>query len=116
MQKIQNQQQQGSISPSQSPDSAAHSPQLHASTVSQQQQQQQQLQQNMFGLSPTNALAYQMTPMMQLQMQMGMGMGMGMGNTFGMPQTQAMHQSVMRHASPGPPPVDGQGFIGMSGF
>jgi uncharacterized protein YjaZ len=115
MQKIQNQ-QQGSTSPSQSPDSAAHSPQLHATTVS---QQQQQLQQNMFGMSPTNALAYQMTqmtPMMQMQMQMGMGMGMGMGNTFGMPQTQAMHQSVMRHASPGPPPVDGQGFMGMSGF
>jgi hypothetical protein len=109
MQKIQNQ-QQASTSPSQSPDSAAHSPQLHASTIT-----PQQLQQNMFGLSPTNALAYQMsqmTPMMQMQMQMGMGMGMGMGNTFGIPSTtQAMHQSVMRHASPGPPPVDGPGFM-----
>jgi hypothetical protein len=113
MQKVQTQQQSGSTSPSHSPDSAAPSPQLHAATVS------QQLQQNMFGMSPTNPLAYQltqMTPMMQMQMQMNMGIGIGMGNQFGIPQTQAMHQSVMRHASPGPPPVDGQGFMGMSGF
>ncbi|KAJ7633057.1 YT521-B-like domain-containing protein [Roridomyces roridus] len=57
-----------------------------------------------------NALAYQMpqmTPMMQMQM-MGMA-GMGMGNgQFGV---QAMHQSVMRHPSPGPAGADGgQGF------
>jgi hypothetical protein len=113
MQKTQSQQQSGSTSPSNSPDSAAPSPQLHAAAVS------QQVQQNMFGMSPTNPLAYQMTqmtPMMQMQMQMNMGMGMGMGNQFALPQTQAMHQSVMRHASPGPPSADGQGFIGMSGF
>ncbi|KAJ7827752.1 YT521-B-like domain-containing protein [Mycena olivaceomarginata] len=55
-----------------------------------------------------NALAYQMpqmTPMVQMQMmQMGMpgmgmpGVGMGGAGQFGV---QAMHQSVMRHPSPG---------------
>jgi len=52
----------------------------------------------------------QMTPMMQMQM-MGMGMGMS-GNQYGMPQAQAMHQSVMRHPSPGPPNIGGQSFMG----
>ncbi|KAF5341311.1 hypothetical protein D9757_014632 [Collybiopsis confluens] len=71
--------------------------------------QQQQQQSNLFANNP-NALAYQMpqmTPMMQMQM-MGMNIGgLGMGNIatsqqFPMSQSQAMHQSVMRHPSPGP--------------
>ena len=61
-----------------------------------------------------NALAYQlpqMTPLMQMQMQMNMGMNSG----FGIPQAQAMHQSVLRHPSPTPPgalPVNGQSHWG----
>ncbi|PPQ78169.1 hypothetical protein CVT25_015502 [Psilocybe cyanescens] len=56
--------------------------------------------------NPNNYPIQQMAPMMQ----MGMGINMGLGNAgqFGggqqglHPQTQAMHQSVMRHPSPGP--------------
>lgn len=44
-----------------------------------------------------------------LSMQLGMGM---MNPPFGMQQTQAMHQSVLRHPSPGPP---GQNFMSMGG-
>ncbi|KAG6335029.1 hypothetical protein ID866_4055 [Astraeus odoratus] len=44
--------------------------------------------------------------MLQMQMQMGML------NPF-MPQTQAMHQSVMRHSSPGP--TNNQNFMNMGG-
>lgn len=52
-------------------------------------------------------MAATMTPaMLQMQMQMGM-----MGS-FGM-QTQAMHQSVMRHPSPGP--AGGQNYMNMGG-
>ena len=57
----------------------------------------------------------QMSPMMQMQMQMNMGMN----SQFSMPQAPAMHQSVMRHPSPGPPgqvPVSGQNFMGMGSF
>jgi hypothetical protein len=56
-----------------------------------------------------------MTPMMQLQMQMNMGLN----PQFSLPQTQAMHASVMRHTTspgPGPLPVNGQGFMGMPNF
>jgi hypothetical protein len=73
------------------------------------------------GMGNPNALAYQMpqmTPMLLMQM-MGMGMpgmgmpGVGMGGAgqFGV---QAMHQSVMRHPSPGPPGGGGKG--GQQGF
>ncbi|KAL0946572.1 hypothetical protein HGRIS_012775 [Hohenbuehelia grisea] len=67
----------------------------------------------MYAMQNPNALAYQMpqmSPMMQMQM-MGMNMGMGMGaggSAFGVPQAQAMHQSVMRHASPDPNQGGGQ--------
>lgn len=62
----------------------------------------------------------QMAPMMQ--MGMGMNMGVGGNGQYGSqqglhPQTQAMHQSVMRHPSPGPlqvQPQAGQG--GYMGF
>ncbi|KAJ3733970.1 YTH-domain-containing protein [Lentinula guzmanii] len=73
------------------------------------QQSPVQQQSNFFAMQGNpNALAYQMpqmTPMMQMQM-MGMNMGgLGMGNMAGsqfpMSQTQAMHQSVMRHPTPG---------------
>jgi hypothetical protein len=54
-----------------------------------------------------------MTPMMQMQMQMNMGIS----SQFGIPQAQAMHQSVMRHPSPGRQgPLPSQGFMGMPGF
>jgi hypothetical protein len=50
-----------------------------------------------------------MTPaMLQMQMQMGM-----MSSAFGMSQSQAMHQSVMRHPSPGP--TGGQNYMNMGG-
>ncbi|RDB20982.1 YTH domain-containing family protein 1 [Hypsizygus marmoreus] len=105
------QKQQGASSPPQSPDSTgASSPQPQAQQPQPLQQQQQQ--QNIFAMNP-NALGYampQMTPLMQMQMQMGM-MGMG-GAQYGIPQAQAMHQSVMRHPSPGPQNVGGQGFMG----
>jgi hypothetical protein len=69
-----------------------------------------QLPQNTFAMTNPNVVAYQMTPMMQMQMQMNMGMN----SQFGIPQTQAMHQSVMRHPSPGR--QGNQGFIGMPTF
>ncbi|KAF7337924.1 YTH domain-containing protein [Mycena venus] len=82
------------------------------------------------GMPNPNALAYQMpqmTPMMQMQMMgMGMpnmGMGVGMGGNGGMGVggagqfgVQAMHQSVMRHPSPGPPGSGGEGGQGFTGF
>jgi len=54
----------------------------------------------------------QMTPMVQMQMQMNMPMNPQFASH---PQAQAMHQSVMRHPSPGPggPRGGQQGFIGM---
>lgn len=55
-------------------------------------------------------MAATMTPaMLQMQMQMGM-----MSTPFGIPQTQAMHQSVMRHPSPGP--TGGQNYMNMGGI
>jgi hypothetical protein len=56
----------------------------------------------------------QLTPMMQMQMQMQMNMG-AMG-AFGIPQSQAMHQSVLRNPSPGPPNQNGQSYMGMQSF
>ncbi|KAJ7264966.1 YT521-B-like domain-containing protein [Mycena haematopus] len=72
------------------------------------------------GMMPNpNALQYQMpqmTPMMQMQMMgMGMGIGPGMGMGGGQFGVQAMHQSVMRHPSPGPP-GNGEGGQGFAGF
>ncbi|KAK7467518.1 hypothetical protein VKT23_004572 [Stygiomarasmius scandens] len=120
MQKIQA--QSGASSPISSSGGPFGSPQLQNMTPAQQGQQgQQQNQQNLFAMQATNpnALAYQMpqmSPLMQMQM-MGMNMGgmnsmggLGMGNSqFAMPQTQAMHQSVMRHSSPGPTQQGGNG-------
>lgn len=72
-------------------------------------QPQQQLaspnpsQQSHFAMASPNALyggqMPQMTPMMQMQMQMNMPMNPQFTSH---PQAQAMHQSVMRHPSPGP--------------
>ncbi|KAF8163514.1 YT521-B-like domain-containing protein [Crassisporium funariophilum] len=90
----------GAASPPQ-PGSGLHSPQLPAATVPGANS----------GFNP-NALAYnmpQLTPMMQMQMGIGMNMGMGGAGQQGLhPQTQAMHQSVMRHPSPGPQQGQGQ--------
>ncbi|KAF9014038.1 YT521-B-like domain-containing protein [Cyathus striatus] len=112
MQKMQQQQGSTSGNNSQSPTPAMQSPQIPPATVS-----TAHLQQSNFG--NLNAMPYQMSPMMQMQMQMGMNMGMG--SQFGLQQSQAMHQSVMRHPSPGPsPPPQGgqqqQGFMGMPTF
>ncbi|KAF9497466.1 YTH-domain-containing protein [Pleurotus eryngii] len=74
--------------------------------------------QQQYAMQNSNQLAFQMpqmTPMMQMQMNMGMNMGMA-GSGFGMPQTQAMHQSVMRHPSPGPSGGAGANFMPLSGF
>ncbi|KAG6814600.1 hypothetical protein H0H92_000129 [Tricholoma furcatifolium] len=108
MQKLQN--QQNPSSPSHTPDPSQSPPPQHMQQTQPQapmqqhqtrHQAQQAQQQNMYGITPN--LGYpmpQMTPaMMQMQMQMGM---MGMGGQYVMPQAQVMHQSVMRHPSPGP--------------
>ncbi|KAG6837259.1 hypothetical protein H0H93_012264 [Arthromyces matolae] len=95
MQKLQS--QPGSSSPDPS-DSGSQSPPQQP----QQPRHQAQQQQNMYGMPPMpNPGGYgmpQMSPMLQMQMQMNM-MGLG-GGQYVMPQ--AMHQSVMRHPSPGP--------------
>lgn len=91
--------QSGPSSPVHSSGSSVHSPQQSVSPPP---------PQNQFGMANPNALAYQMpqmTPMMQMQMQMQMGMNPQF-------QAQAMHQSVMRHPSPGPIPLNAQGFMG----
>jgi len=49
----------------------------------------------------------QMTPMMQMQM------NAPMGGQYSQHPSQAMHQSVMRHTSPGPAAGNGQGYMGM---
>jgi len=79
----------GAASP---PAPALHSPQLQSNAAANPNT----------GYNPNG---YNMQPMLQ----MGMGMGMGGGQYGGgsqqgglHPQTQAMHQSVMRHPSPGP--------------
>lgn len=92
----------------QSAGSAVHSPQLQPASISPAVLQQQ----NAFAAM---ANTYQIPHMMQMQMGMGMGMNMGMGSQY-IPQTQAMHQSVMRHPSPGPQQGNGQGFVGMHNF
>jgi hypothetical protein len=107
MQKV-----QGSSSPPQS-GSAIQSPQIPPASVS-----------TSSGFSP-NTVAYnmpQLSPMMQIQMGIGMNVGLGGATQYGTggqqglhPQTQAMHQSVMRHPSPGPQQqgqVPGQGAYG----
>jgi len=76
-------------------------------------------QQNPFAMANSNAhyghgQMPQMTPMMQMQMQMNMPMNPQFASH---PQAQAMHQSVMRHPSPGPglggPGAGQQGYMGM---
>ena len=94
MQKVQG--SSGASSPPQS-GSALQSPQIPPASVS-----------TSSGFSPS-ALAYnmpQLSPMMQIQMGIGMNVGLGAAAQYSQqglhPQTQAMHQSVMRHPSPGP--------------
>ncbi|KIJ16997.1 hypothetical protein PAXINDRAFT_168425 [Paxillus involutus ATCC 200175] len=107
MQKIQAQQQPGSNTGSE-----ASTPQSQSPTP-----QQQQTMFTMASMANPNAMYGAMSPSMaaamtpaMLQMQMQMGM---MNPAFGIPQTQAMHQSVMRHPSPGPAGV--QNYMNMGG-
>nr|GAT58150.1 predicted protein [Mycena chlorophos] len=105
MQKAQgNQSSPGSPTTGSGGSAHTHSPQMSPHMGHQQPAAQ-------FGMNNNpNALAYQMpqmTPMMQMQM-----MGMNMGVPQGGPGQFAMHQSVMRHPSPGPPGAEGQGFGG----
>ncbi|KAJ4475722.1 YTH-domain-containing protein [Lentinula aciculospora] len=107
--------QSGPSSPISSQSGGFGSPNLQNMSPLQSGQQSPVLQQpNLFAMQAgnPNALGYQMpqmTPMMQMQlMGMNMGGGLGMGNMgnmsgsqFPMSQSQAMHQSVMRHPSPG---------------
>ncbi|KAF7363934.1 YTH domain-containing protein [Mycena sanguinolenta] len=112
MQKMQGQGQQGGPSSPSSPTLSAATASAHSSPP----MTHAQPAQFAGGMMPNpNALQYampQMTPMMQMQM-MGM-QGMGMGGGTGQFGVQAMHQSVMRHPSPGPPggAEGGQGFTG----
>lgn len=99
MQKVQG--SSGASSPPQA-GSTLQSPQIPPASVS-----------TAGGFSP-GTLAYnmpQLSPMMQMQMGIGMNVGLGGATSYGAgvggqqglhPQTQAMHQSVMRHPSPGP--------------
>ena len=76
------------------------------------------------GFSP-NTLAYnmpQLSPMIQMQMGIGMNVDLSGAAQYGAaghqglhPQTQAMHQSVMRHPSPGPHQGRGLGQQGAYG-
>jgi len=103
------QKMQGSSGASSPPQvgSALHSPQIPPASVS-----------TSTGFNP-NTLAYnmpQLSPMMQMQMGIGMNAGLGGAAQYGAggqqglhPQTQAMHQSVMRHPSPGPQQQHQQG-------
>ncbi|KAG0694326.1 YT521-B-like domain-containing protein [Suillus ampliporus] len=112
MQKMQvNQQQQqqqgGTLTPSDGPTPPSQSPPPQQTMFSMNMA-------NMANMANTPAMYGAMSPAMGgalsphlLSMQMGMGM---MNPAFGMQQTQAMHQSVMRHPSPGPP---GQNFMSM---
>ncbi|KAJ6490671.1 YT521-B-like domain-containing protein [Mycena vitilis] len=123
MQKMQGQGASSPSSPTSGPGSSAQSPQLSPALAHQQLAPQFGMGGGVpQGMNP-NALAYQMpqmTPMMQMQMQMGLGMGMGGGMAPGAGMApgqfgvQAMHQSVMRHPSPGPPGNGGEG--GQQGF
>lgn len=95
----------------------AASPEQSAAVAQAQGQQQHASpnpqHQSPFTNSPNPNVMYnpagQMTPMMQMQMQMG-GMPLN-AQQYGHQQT--MHQSVMRHPSPGPPGGGQQGFMGM---
>jgi len=84
-----------------SPPPSLHSPQLAPSTVA-------------AGSANFNPNPYNLAPIMQ------MGMGINVGGQFSgglHPQTQAMHQSVMRHPSPGPSQqAQGQGEGGYVGY
>lgn len=107
MQKVQAQQPAGSGS-----GSGASTPQSQSPNP-----QQQQAIYTMANMANPAALYSAMSPgmaatmtpaMLQMQMQMGI-----MSPPFGIPQTQAMHQSVMRHPSPGP--SGGQNYMNMGG-
>ena len=68
----------------------------------------------MFPMANPNAMYSAMSPGMAATMtpaMLQMQMQMGMINPFGI-QTQAMHQSVMRHPSPGP---NNQNYMSMGG-
>ncbi|KAI9571394.1 YT521-B-like domain-containing protein [Boletus coccyginus] len=107
MQKVQGQQPAVSSSGSDAPTPQSQSP----------NPQQQQAIYPMASMGNPAALYSAMSPgmaatmspaMLQMQMQMGM-----MSSPFGITQTQAMHQSVMRHPSPGP--TGGQNYMNMGG-
>jgi hypothetical protein len=98
----QQRQQSGNLSTSESSTPQSHSP------------PSQQTMFSMANMANTPAMYGAMPPAMggalsphMLSMQMRMSM---MNPPFGMQQTQAMHQSVLRHPSPGPP---GQNFMSM---
>ncbi|KAJ7080346.1 YT521-B-like domain-containing protein [Mycena belliarum] len=114
MQKMQGGPQQGSSSPSSPTGSGGGSSHTQSPQLS---PPQQFAGMGMAAGANPNALAYQMpqmTPMMQMQM-MGMGGGMGGGMGMGMGGGQfGVHQSVMRHPSPGP--SGGEGGQGFAGF
>ncbi|KAH7914003.1 YT521-B-like domain-containing protein [Hygrophoropsis aurantiaca] len=100
LQAMQKGQIQGSGSGSDGPTPQSHSPPP---------------QQNMFtmaNMANSNAMYGAMGGMSPSMLQMQMQMGM-MSPQFGMPQTHAMHQSVMRHPSPGP--TGQQNFMNMGG-
>ncbi|KAG6376292.1 YTH-domain-containing protein [Boletus reticuloceps] len=106
MQKIQAQQPTGSGS-----GSDASTPQSQSPTPQQQTIYSMANMGNPAALysAMSPGMAATMTPsMLQMQMQMSM-----MNSAFGIPQTQAMHQSVMRHPSPGP--TGGQNYMNMGG-
>jgi hypothetical protein len=91
-----------------SPPPSLHSPQLAPSTIA-------------AGSANFNHNPYNLAPIMQMGMGMNMGINAGAqfgGNQQGLhPQTQAMHQSVMRHPSPGPSQQgQGQGEGGYMGY
>src|SRR5882762_1172170 len=83
------------------------------SSPPQQQMSPNPSQQSPFAMTNPNAhyghtQMPQLTPMMQMQMQMNMSMNPQFAS-----HPQAMHQSVMRHPSPGPGPGGQQGYMGM---
>ncbi|KAH7889546.1 YT521-B-like domain-containing protein [Phlebopus sp. FC_14] len=105
MQKMQQQANVGTASDGPTPQSQSPPP------------QQQQAVFTMTNMGNPSAMYGAMSPnisggitpaMLQMQMQMGL-----MSPPFGIPQPQAMHQSVMRHPSPGP--AGAQNYMSMGG-